>query len=478
MNRLLLFLLLFSPVASGQDMDDLLDDLFEESEPIDNTEGADDDLLDDALLDGGLDDLLGGGELGSATSEGEAADILQGWKGFVELRPRVFLRDREQGRNDEQLLLEAELELDFRHSDHLSSYFRPRFFLDALDGELKRFEPYEAYATYAERGWDLRAGQFVENWGIVDTFNPIDVINRRDFATDALDADRLGELGVRTRHFFDGNETIGEPTVSLYAMPIFRETPFPTRDQRFGFGTNFEDDRGFEPDGLEQALVAARFQSTLQTPFADADVQALVARGPERVPTLFADGGGDLRPAYFGVTTVGAGFRAVPNEEVAGRFLSTLTLKAEVVHKTPYTFDDSPIVAPDDYLAYIFGVDRSFYGLTSDLDQLTMTIEYAHETGASDPSALLRPFRDDLILRGFWEANDFARQSLELRGLFDLDVEESIIEVLYERQLRSIHPDLQFEFEYRYFDVAPQGESFYSLFPNNSSIAVALRWDF
>ena len=470
-------MVLLAPAAAAQDVDDLLDDLLEDTVPIDEDEGEEDDLF----FDDDLDALLSGGEVGDAAADAGVGkpNPLTAWKGFVEMRPRIFLRDRDEGPNDEQLLLEGELELDFRLGDDLTAYVRPRFFVDALDGELRRFEPYEGYLTYSGDGWDLRAGQFVENWGIVDTFNPIDVINRRDFATDALDTDRLGELGGRVRKFFTGGETIGEPTVSFYAMPLFRETPFPPEDQRFGFGSDFESDDGFEPDGIEQLLVALRYQSTLSTPFMDADLQFLAARGPERVPTIFVNGAGDTLPAYFGVETVGGGFRAVPNEDVAGRFLSTLTLKAEIVHKAPYSFDDSPVATPDDYLTSVFGVDRSFYGVFDDLDQITMTVEFADESlGANDPASLLRPFREDLILRGLWEANDFARQSLELRGLFDLDLDESVVEVIYERQLRSIHPDLQMEIEFRAFELADAGESFFSLFPNNSSLAVGLRWDF
>ena len=478
--------ILCARTTAAQDLDELLGDLLDDAVPIQPSQdaaGAETDaegLLDDT----GLDALLGGESGGwteDAAGEGTAttlaSDPLQSWKGFLELRPRVYLRDRDEGRNDEQFLFEGELELDFRLADDVSAYFRPRIFFDAFDSELERYEPYEAYLTLDGGAWDLRFGQFVENWGIVDTFNPIDVVNRRDFGTDALDTDRLGELGVRYRRFFRGNDTLGEPTVSLYALPLFRRTPFPPEDQRFGFA--FDEDDGFEPDGIEQALFAARLQATLATSFMDADVQALVARGPERVPTLFTSGaGGTQLPAYFGVFTAGAGFRAVPNEEVAGRFLSTLTLKAEVVHKTPYAFDDSPVDSPDDYLTGVFGADRSFYGIFDELDQLTLTVEYARETGADDPASLFRPFRDDLILRGLWEANDFARQSLELRALLDLDVEERVYELLYERQLRSIHPDLQLEIELRVFDRADPGESFFSLFPDNSSIAIGLRWDF
>ncbi len=462
---------------AAQDVEDLFDDLMEdaviEEEPLD--------MGDDALFDDGLDALLGDGALDEADFEaiatGSAENPLRSWKGFFEIKPRVYTRDRGGPANDEQLLIEGEMEFDFSLSERLDAYYRPRIFIDARDGELRRFEPYEAYLTWAGDSWDFRGGQFVENWGIVDTFNPIDVVNRRDFGTDVLDADRLGELGFRFRQFFEGGNIIGEPTVSLYALPLFRTTPFPPRDQRFSLGDAFTDSDGFQPTGIEQAFVAGRFQSTLQTGFADADLQAVIAHGPERVPT-FSTLGAAIQPAYFGITTVGAGFRAVPNEDVAGRLLSTLTLKAEVVYKAPYTFDESPVVAPDDYLTAVVGVDRGFYGLFTSLDQLTATVEYAREEGADDPAALLRPFRNDLILRALWEANDFARQSLEVRGLFDLDQSESIIEVIYERQLRSIHPDLQFQAEFRSFQQGDPGTTFFSLFPNNTSAAMSLRWAF
>lgn len=421
-----------------------------------------------------LDDLLDGEGMGTESGRGDA---LTGWKGFLEMRPRTYFRARDQaGRNDEQLLFEGEFEFDFSLADDVTGYFRPRMFLDGLDSELRRFEPYEAYVTFERYDGDVRVGQFVENWGIADTFNPVDVVNRRDFGTDVLDADRLGELGVRYRQFFDGNDVVGEPTLSVYALPVFRETPFAPRKQRFGVGGFFDVDDSFRPTGLEQAFFAARYNSTLATSFADADVQVLVARGPERVPTFIP--GPTLRPAYFGVTTVGAGIRAVPNEDVAGEFLSTLTLKAELAYKTPYTFDDSPVDSPDDYFQMVLGVDRGFYGVFSELDDLTFTVEYAREDGAEDPAALLRPFRNDLIVRGLWEANDFERQSMELRGIFDLEEDESIVELLYERQLRAVHPDVQLEVELRLFDAEENGATFFSLFPNNSSLAVGLRWDF
>ena len=108
-----------------------------------------------------------------------------------------------------------------------------------------------------------------------------DVVNRRDLATDFLDPDRLGELGVRYRRFFTGGETLGEPTVSLYLLPVWRETLFAPEDQRFSFDTPaaaFDEDAGFEPEGSERLFYALRFAGTLSTGPVNADVQLLARR--------------------------------------------------------------------------------------------------------------------------------------------------------------------------------------------------------
>ena len=406
---------------------------------------------------------------------------MKSWRGYTEFKPRVYLRDRGQGRNDEQMLLKAELEFDFQFDDGRSAYFRPRVYIDLLDGSDNRFDPYEAYATLERKDWDLRAGQFVENWGIVDTYNPIDVVNRRDLGTDFLTADRLGELGLRLRKFYKGGETVGEPTISLYAIPIWQATRFPTEDHRFGFGAGalqFDEDAAFKPSGAERGFYAGRFQSTLNSAPLNADLQLMASYGPERLPGIALNTAGDLVPAYFGATTVGAGVRAVPNEDALGAFLATLTLKAEVVYKAPYSFDATPFDTPDDYIAFVLGVDRFFYDVLRDQDTLTVMVEYARESGAQDSTAALRIFQNDLVLRGLWEANNFARTSLELRGIFDLEQDESITEAIFERQLRSLHEDLKLIVQFQYYRAESGSNTLLGTFPDNTSLAVGLRWDF
>jgi hypothetical protein len=426
----------------------------------------------------GLDDAI----LGGANETGLR---VTGLRGFLESRGRYFIKDRLAGdhRKDGQWIQELELEIDFTLTDSLSGYFRPRFLIDAIDDDLVRTEPLEAYVTWSspDSNFDIRAGQLIENWGIADTFNPVDVLNRRDLAEDVLDPARLGELGARVRWKLPGGDTIGQPILSLYAVPTHRTTSFPTRRNRFSFATppdQLREDLADRPNGRDRWFLALRGQATVNTTPANADVQLVAARGPDRFPlftqSIAAGGGSDLVPFYYGMWTLGGGVRAVPNHEN----LAAYTLKAEVVYKVPYRFDNQSITLPDEYLQYAIGFDRVIPNVFTDKDQITATLEWVGETGANDSTAVFRPFDDDLVIRAFWEANDFARTSVELRGFADPNKQEYLVEGTYQRQLRSIHEDLQLELGLRWFDIARSEPGFFNLFPDNSSVWVSVRLDF
>ena len=437
--------------------------------------------VQDDELDFDFDDELDALLSGELIDEGgPATGLVRGIQGFGEVAARGYFRDRDEGQKDEQLVLSGELELDLRFADTVTGYFRPRFLVDALDGDYQRFEPFEGYVTWEAESWDLRAGSFVENWGVVDTFNPVDVLNRRDFGSDLLDADRLGEVGFRARRSFTGTERFGEPTVSLYALPVWRPTRFAPEDQRFAIAAGsltFDEDAGLEPEGDERLFLGARVQSTWNTSLFNADVQAVAADGPSRFPALQVVGG-ELVPVYHTATILGAGIRAVPNEEGTNAALAKYTLKAELAHTRNDELDDVAFEAPDDFTAWVVGVDRVFDNALADQDSLTATLEYAREAGASDAQSAFRPFRNDLIARAFWERNDFDRTSVEVRSLFDLDNDEWIGELLFETQLRSWHEDLQLGLQLQVFDPAGSDESLFGLFPNNTSLLVRLRFDF
>jgi hypothetical protein len=82
-------------------------------------------------------------------------------------------------------------------------------------------------------------------------------------------------------------------------------------------------------------------------------------------------------------------------------------------------------------------------------------------------------------LRLYWEANDFARTSLELRGVADVKNGELLGEATFSRQLRFIHDDLSFKLITQWIRPDRQEQTLFSFFPdNNSNVRVRMGFDF
>lgn len=438
--------------------------------------GAEGDVADDTTVaaadDPGLDDLDELDELDaelSALEKGTAEKGVTDFRGSLAAEFRTYPLDRNGPKNDEQLLLETEIELSVSLTGGASFFFLPRFLLDTTDTEMERFEPYEGYFQYTGETWDWRAGQFVENWGVADAFNPLDVLNRRDYAPDALDPRPLGELGTRLRKTFWGAGWFGQPTVSLYVMPLWRQTLLPTDDYRYSFsqGPFVLVDDPEEPKLEDGVFGAIRFGHTLNTGLFSADFIYIGARGPSRFPNVTPvpqmDGSVELRTEYFGAWIGGGGFRLVPDVP----WWSKLTFKTEVVYVRPYLLEGAN--KPDRYVQFVAGFDRIFNGLITDLDSVILTIEYLGEELADDLLSQFRPFENDVAVRVFWDAKDFSRTSIELRGVVDVKNGELIGQATIGRQLRFLHDDLSFEILTQWVRPERDEATFFSFFPNNNS---------
>jgi hypothetical protein len=423
---------------------------------------------DDGRAAGDLEDLEDLDDL-------DALDELDGetWtlKGAFSSQARVYLADRGRAGHHQSWVQEARLELDVRWSEAISASLRPWLLVDAVDPELRRYEPLEAYVDLAGQKWDLRAGQFLESWGIADTSNPLDILNRTDPAVDPLAPPRRGELGARLRFHGRGGQTLGQPTFALYAIPLFRELDFPTGESRVNFappGATLAPDEATRPELDEALFSAARLDFTLSTRWLRADVQAIAARGPTRFPTLVAapqpDGSLHVVPEYFGAYTVGGGFRAVPNTP-GHAWLSELTLKAEVVYTRPHAFAAMTGPVPDDYLQLAAGFARTVP--LADAQELSVIVELLAEVGADDPLSQLRLFDRDVAARLAWAWNDPALTSLEVRAIVDVRDGTVLGNAVLRRQLLALHDDLQLELGAQYVRLGDHSRGALTINPSN-----------
>lgn len=423
---------------------------------------------DDAFLD----DVLGNNDHGKLISH---------WTSFVEWMPRRYSANRSSSNaaNSQQVIW-AEAEADIRIAGDLNAYVRPRLYIDLENTALERLAIPDAYITYQTHSTEFRVGTMVENWGIVDTYNPIDILNPRDLGTDFLNPLKLGQPGIRLRQFFAGNEHFGEPTFSVYWMPFFEPVQYAPSGHRFEpllADVTFSDGGGVRPRDADKWFWALRYQTTVNAKWANSDMQLITSRGPNRSPSLgFVDG--SLGPIYQQVETLGFGVRSVLEQKYVGSFLSSLTLKGEIAHRSFEKYDHSDIQPIQPYWAAVVGLDREFSSFFSPQSTLLLTGEYAFEMGENGEERFTRFFQNDLIVRLLWQSNNFNRSEMELRGVIDLDVDESNLELTYRSRVSRISDDLFVEIGYQHFNsetgsVSPLGTN-----AQNSSLFASLRWTF
>lgn len=412
-------------------------------------------------------------------------DLIALTRAFIAAESRSYVADRDAAGNEQQLIGELRADIDLRFSTHLSGYVRPWFLIDALDTDLRRYEPLDGYLLYKRDTWDLELGQFVENWGMADTFNPVDVLCRRDMAVDFFDQVRRGEAGAKFRVITRPGKTIDELAVSVYAMPVWRPTPWPTANSRWVIGSDIAVLRTelTERPSLKDAFFGAvRIEHTLRTALANADVQYIAARGPDRFPVLVTVptmGSFGFAPQYHGTLVLGFGIRAVPNAP----WWSKLSFKAEVAHKRPYELASVMAAVPQTfaiaqaYTQFAVGLERGFDRVFATKDRLTALAEYIGDVGADDFASDLRPFDHDVAVALRWAANDFARTTIDARVIADVQNGDTIGELSVGRQLRFIHRDLRFTLAGRLIAPSDDPGSLLSYLPNNSNVTARLQLD-
>ena len=447
----------------------------EELGALDELSALDEDL---AALDQDLAALDGLSELVATRSSGP---LLRISRGFLATEGRYYPYDQQAPGATEQALVEAQLELDLNLASHLRGYVRPWFLIDGMDTELIRYEPLDGYLQYSREHWDIKVGQFVENWAMTDAGNPIDVLNRPDQATDFFDPQRRGELGGKLRIIVSPGDVIEELSLSVYAMPVWRATPLPTDSNRFTLSpeiATIRDDLTVRPTYAEQFFGAARIEHTLSTGLLNADVQYVATRGPHRQPLFVfspnADGTVDIIPQYFGSTMFGMGISAVPNSELWSQW----AIKGEVAHHRTYALPSTGVPAAQPYTQFAVGFEHTVNQAFSPKATLLVIGEYLGETGADDQTSELRPLDSDIAVATRWSRNDAAQTRIELRTIMDVKSGELIAEAIVGRALRFIHRDLRLDISGRRILTGLINPSVFALLPDNSSVSARMQFAF
>jgi hypothetical protein len=245
-------------------------------------------------------------------------------------------------------------------------------------------------------------------------------------------------------------------TLSFFVLPGFRERTFPDDDARLrGALPIASGDATYESDAEEWHVdFAARYAHS----FGDWDIGLAHFYGTSREPVLRAatsdTGQPVLRPHYDLIhqTSLDAQYT-----------VDAWLLKLEAMTRSGQG---------DRFFAAVGGVEYTFFGISeSDID-LGLLAEYLHD--GRDDRTPETPFEDDLFLGTRLTLNDVQDTALLAGVILDLDQEERIFSLEFERRLTD---HLSLEVEGQVFDNVDSGDVLGG-FARDSFVEIRLSWYF
>lgn len=396
-------------------------------------------------------------------------------KGHVEVGYRGFLIDRGRGLKDNNLDLMGEADFSYDLSRALRLRLHPRVAIDPLEQARNRYEPYDAYLEFTTDSWSLLGGQLIESWSVAEMFSPADLLNRRDLERNFYDPEKLGELMARLRLFLPEGGGIRQPTLSLYALPLFRHTPLPTNHDRFRFDITGDNVGDLTNKTVEPSFDVG-FAGRLTATVGSADLALLYYGGPGHIPSFAMDPTSlapRLIPVYYRTDAVGASAQWV---------LGPWVLKGETV----YTFTSASglpkrfkAAVPDSYFQYLLGVDRTFTDVLGK-NEVTVSLEYSGENNPGETSLTgLRPFKSDIFLGARWQFHDQRRTEVWAFLAADVLKSEQLWFVDFKTTLYgNLKLVLEGQFVNRGAWKPPNHLSVFGIFPENTNIRAAVRYEF
>ena len=320
--------------------------------------------------------------------------------GFVALDVQGFLdpptfRQQESRQLLPSLLLQPEFTYDWRNgNDRLTVV--PMARLDISDDRRRHFDLREFNWLHAAPVWDLLVGVGKVFWGVTEARHLVDVINQTDRVEDLDAEDKLGQPMLRLAFAQDWG------TLTLFALPYFRERTFPGEKGRLRAGLVVDTDNAQFESSLKEwhPDFAARWTHAL----GDWDVAVGYFRGTSRAPRLTLDIGDDGRPrglipVYDQIDQAGLELQWT---------IEAWLWKLEAISRWGHGEHFSAVVA---------GFEYSFFSLFGTALDLGIVAEYLYDGRGDEAPRTL--FENDIFVGGRLALNDVGSTSILAGAIID-----------------------------------------------------------
>lgn len=313
------------------------------------------------------------------------------------IEQRFYFQDGlypEQYDSDLSVFIEPELYYSFNDgADSLN--FKPFFRYDSRDSERTHMDVRELMWLHVGNAWEFRAGIGKVFWGQTESQHLVDVINQTDFV-EAIDGEeKLGQPMVQFSLIQDWG------TLSLFALPYFRERTFAGMEGRFRAPLRIDTDNPlYESDDEQRQLDwAFRYMGYL----GDTEIGLSWFDGTNREPLFVPAMTGDeqvLRPYYGQMQQIGLDMLTV---------VGATLYKLEAIHRK---------TDQDSYYALTAGFEHTTVGVFETAYDIGWLMEYQYDERDEMATSL---GQNDLMVGTRLVFNDIRGTEILIAYIQDLD---------------------------------------------------------
>ncbi|MCE2493735.1 MAG: hypothetical protein J4F40_14215 [Alphaproteobacteria bacterium] len=299
----------------------------------------------------------------------------------------------------------------------------PFYRYDSADSRRTQADLREAYllthGNWGENSWELRLGFDRVFWGVAELHNLVDVVNQADIVGHPRDRPKLGQPMAHLT--VSGDWGIAES----FLLPYHRARTFPGRTGRHRSNRPIDEDALYE-SGSEERHVDLAFRYGNAVRSLDFGLSAFI--GTSREPSFLADHRAGPSPAVDAAL--------IPYYEQIRQFGVDAQLttdpwlyKMEIIHRGGAR---NLLGQEDDYNAFNFGLERTFYALFDSAVDLTFLAEWHYDDRGRRATTV---WANDLFVMGVLALNDVQSTELVAGILGDLRHESRSLNLELKRRL-------------------------------------------
>lgn len=401
------------------------------------------------------------------------------WKAEASFESLSFLLHRQDYGVNEQETLSASFEFIYDNDHNFYTKLKPKIRFDILDHNRNRYIPDELFIKFYNNSLEFSAGLQLMTWGVSNSFNPTDVLNRKDLEDNFYRPEKMGDLIFGFKGVVPSAGHFSDLTFELLFLPLLQKTPLPESDNRFTVdgstnGVSYTLNDYQETLEYPHALGGAfRFSGTYKA----VDFSFHFYHGPEKQPGfyLLLDNNANFRltPFYYMIDMLGLNVAAS-----VGKFVFHVESAFKITRLNEPKYHELPLIVssdviPNDYVQFVPGVDYTINNVFG--GDVILTLEYL---GENDHSVILeefRPFKNDLFLGVQYNLNNKLQTEFKVGLMKDLSNKELITMI---EMSTLVVGDLKFGLESVIVNQDSNPDAPLSFFENNSYLLGRLSYSF